>query len=157
MRIANGPIPLPNGSNRRSQEHWRWERFVAFRAGYYPRRMIALLQRRNVGILKTLGGLILTVGFVLQLDAQEPRAVLDQYCVSCHNDRFKSGKVSLTPASAKTPLQNPELWEKVVTKLRHRHMPPLGMRRPDERTYEAVVSALVKSLDQNAAESSESR
>ncbi len=38
-----------------------------------------------------------------------------------------------------------------MTKLRHRHMPPLGMRRPDERTYEAVVSALVKSLDQNAA------
>ena len=57
----------------------------------------------------------------------------------------------MTPTSAKTPLENPELWEKIVLKLRHRHMPPVGMRRPDEHTYESVVGSLVKTLDDAAA------
>src|SRR4029079_6280528 len=44
-----------------------------------------------------------------------------------------------------------QVWENVVTKLRHRHMPPPGLARPDEATYDAVVSSLVASLDANAA------
>ena len=97
-------------------------------------------------------------GFVLAGFAQsspappgETRAVLTQYCVACHNDRVKTAGVSVTPASAKTPVENPELWEKIVLKLRHRHMPPVGMRRPDERTYESVVGSLAKTLDEAAA------
>ena len=43
------------------------------------------------------------------------------------------------------------LWEKVVLKLSHRHMPPQGLPRPDEATYNAVVGALVKELDEAAA------
>ncbi|HYP15479.1 MAG TPA: c-type cytochrome domain-containing protein, partial [Bryobacteraceae bacterium] len=74
---------------------------------------------------------VLTAGFLVTLSAQnptsrtvDPRSLLDRYCVGCHNDRVKAGQVSLHPGSTKEPAQNPELWERVVTKLRHRHMPP---------------------------------
>jgi hypothetical protein len=81
----------------------------------------------------------------------EPRPVIDRYCMGCHNDRTKSGGLSLSPTGAKTPADKPDLWEKVVRKLAHRHMPPVGLPRPDDRTYDRVVSSLVKSLDTAAA------
>jgi hypothetical protein len=43
--------------------------------------------------------------------------------------------------------EHPEEWEKVVRKLRPRYMPPAGLPRPDEKTYDAVVSSLEASLD----------
>jgi hypothetical protein len=83
--------------------------------------------------------------------ADQDRAVLDRYCTGCHNEKLKSGGFDLKTAGVATPGAAPESWEKVVTKLRHRHMPPPGLPRPDERTYDAVVSSLVGSLDANAA------
>jgi hypothetical protein len=44
-----------------------------------------------------------------------------------------------------------QVWEKVVRKLRSRQMPPPGMPRPDEATYDAIVSSLESSLDRAAA------
>src|SRR6185436_14849303 len=41
--------------------------------------------------------------------------------------------------------------EKVVRKLRARHMPPPEVPRPDERTYEALTALLEASLDKAAA------
>jgi hypothetical protein len=78
-------------------------------------------------------------------------AVLDRYCLGCHNEKVKSGGLNLKTAGAASSGAAPELWEKVVTKLRHRHMPPPGLPRPDEPTYDSVVSSLVASLDANAA------
>jgi hypothetical protein len=46
--------------------------------------------------------------------------------------------------------QHPEVWEKVVRKLRARQMPPVGKSRPNDATYDAVVSHLVKTLDRAA-------
>ena len=48
--------------------------------------------------------------------------------------------------------RHPEAWEKVVRKLVARQMPPAEALRPEERTYDAVVSALEASLDRAAAE-----
>src|SRR5437867_3876333 len=53
--------------------------------------------------------------------------------------------------SAQDVSRHPEVWEKVVRKLRVRYMPPAGMPRPDERTYDDVVSSLETSLDRAAA------
>ena len=50
-----------------------------------------------------------------------------------------------------------ETWEKVVRKLRSRAMPPAGMPRPDEATYEAVASRLETDLDRLAAARPQSR
>ncbi len=45
-----------------------------------------------------------------------------------------------------------EVWEKVVRRLRARQMPPSGEPRPEESTYDAVVSSLGDMLDAAAAE-----
>jgi mono/diheme cytochrome c family protein len=82
--------------------------------------------------------------------ASPDRAVLDQYCIGCHNDRVRSGGTSLTTSPSSVG-DRPELWEAVVRKLRARAMPPAGARRPDEATYERLVSSLEASLDADAA------
>ncbi|MEO7651126.1 MAG: DUF1592 domain-containing protein [Bryobacteraceae bacterium] len=74
-----------------------------------------------------------------------------RYCAGCHSSQTKAGGLDLAGVSADNVNQHPEVWEKVVRKMRARYMPPAGMPRPDERTYDAVVSALTASLDGSAA------
>ena len=45
--------------------------------------------------------------------------------------------------------KNAEKWEKVVRKLRAGMMPPSGMRRPDHKTYEAMIVYLETELDKH--------
>ena len=85
--------------------------------------------------------------------AQEPpgavdvQAMLDRYCVACHNDRLRTAELSLVGVDAAHPEAEPELWEKVVAKLRAASMPPPGRRRPDPATYTAVAAHLEGALD----------
>ena len=51
------------------------------------------------------------------------RAILDQYCVTCHNERLRTAKLALDSPNLDQVSASPELWEKVVTKLRTRTMP----------------------------------
>jgi hypothetical protein len=83
--------------------------------------------------------------------APDPRAVVNKYCVSCHNDRLKTGGLSLDAATAQDAGQHPDVWEKVLRKMRARQMPPVGMPRPDEATYNAAIASLETSLDRAAA------
>ncbi len=78
-------------------------------------------------------------------------AVVNQYCVSCHNSKLKVGGLALDAISADSVTQHPEEWEKVLRKLSRHYMPPPGSPRPDDRTYNTVVSSLVKQLDDAAA------
>lgn len=75
------------------------------------------------------------------------RPMLDRYCVACHNEKVKTAGVSLAP----TAKADGAVWESVVTKLSHRHMPPVGLPRPDEATYRSVIGALTETLDREAA------
>src|SRR5262245_50553950 len=54
------------------------------------------------------------------------RAVLDQYCVTCHNQRLKTAGLLLDTVDASSPQANPEIWEKVITRLNAGSMPPAG-------------------------------
>ena len=45
-----------------------------------------------------------------------------------------------------------EIWEKVIRQIDARQMPPIGKKRPDEKSYNALVGSLVQNLDQNAVE-----
>ena len=105
-----------------------------------------------------LAGLLAVSGFLCTLAGQQPssstaphRLLVDQYCTSCHNDSLKTAELALDTVSAQPVEENVEIWEKVVRKLRARQMPPVGLPRPDETTYEAVVSSLEASLDSAAA------
>src|SRR5262245_14579673 len=62
--------------------------------------------------------------------AATQRALLDQYCVTCHNDRTRRANLSLEKLDLTTAADHAELWEKVIRKLRAGVMPPPGVRRP---------------------------
>ncbi len=82
-----------------------------------------------------------------------PRALLDRYCVTCHNDRLQTGGLTLdgTSVDADDPSRHPEVWERVIGKLRTGAMPPPGRPRPDAATYDAVASHLETTIDRAAA------
>ena len=80
-----------------------------------------------------------------------PRALLDTYCVTCHNQRTKTaGLMFDTMDLAKLP-EHGDVWEKTVRKLRGGMMPPPGVRRPDQASVDSMVSWLERSLDEAAA------
>src|SRR5215471_7747970 len=82
--------------------------------------------------------------------ATDTRAVLNTYCVGCHNARLRTGGLALDeidPAHVGTAA---DTWEKVVRKLRTREMPPAGVRRPDDETYRTVAASLETALDVDA-------
>src|SRR5207249_5053133 len=79
-----------------------------------------------------------------------PRAVLNTYCVTCHNQRLRTADLMLDKAEVDHPAENPAIWEKVLRKLRAREMPPPERPRPDDATYESVVAYLETALDQAA-------
>jgi uncharacterized protein DUF1592/uncharacterized protein DUF1588/uncharacterized protein DUF1585/uncharacterized protein DUF1587/uncharacterized protein DUF1595/cytochrome c len=80
-----------------------------------------------------------------------PRAILDQYCVTCHNDRTKTANLSLEKIDLATVGDHPELWERVVRKLRAGVMPPPDVRRPPLHDYGALRDFLEAELDRKAA------
>ncbi len=84
--------------------------------------------------------------------ASEPayRAVVNTYCLSCHNSKSKAGGLELDTINAQPPGDHAEAWEKVVRKLRARQMPPVGARRPDEAAYTTSLASLEASLDRVA-------
>jgi hypothetical protein len=83
-------------------------------------------------------------------DAFSARETLNRYCVSCHNETLKTAELMLDKVDVANPATNPELWEKVVRKLRIRAMPPPAMPKPDEDGYNSLVSYLESKLDQAA-------
>jgi len=78
-------------------------------------------------------------------------AFVDEYCLSCHDEDNKKGGLALDTIAAHELVQHPDVWEKVVRKLRARQMPPVGKDRPDDPTYDTVVRYLETSLDRAAA------
>jgi uncharacterized protein DUF1592/uncharacterized protein DUF1588/uncharacterized protein DUF1585/uncharacterized protein DUF1595/uncharacterized protein DUF1587/cbb3-type cytochrome c oxidase subunit III len=79
------------------------------------------------------------------------RAVLNRYCVSCHNEKTKQGNLVLSTLNVENVGLDAERWELVVRKLRARSMPPAGRPRPDEAAYEGLIAHLETSLDRVAA------
>ena len=81
----------------------------------------------------------------------QAKAALDQYCVTCHNARLKSGGLVLDTSSLDRVAANAETWEKVVRKLRTGVMPPQGARRPDQPAYDRLIAWLEGELDAPAS------
>ena len=85
-------------------------------------------------------------------DAAAWRAVLDRYCVTCHNGRLRTGNLALDDVDTGRVGADAEVWEKVLRKLRTRAMPPPRRPRPDAGTYGAFAAWLEAALDRAAAE-----
>ena len=95
--------------------------------------------------------------------ASPQRALLDRYCVTCHNERVVAGAgagmmaeqlrlvgLALDSADVDDVAAAPELWEKVVRKLRVGAMPPQPRPRPDRETYDGFRRWLEDELDRVA-------
>ena len=87
----------------------------------------------------------------VRADAPKTAAVIQQYCVACHNAKLKTAGLVLENADTAHIGEHTEIWEKVARKLRTGEMPPQKLPRPDKATYVSVVSELESALDMAAA------
>ena len=119
-----------------------------------------MTKRRNsllqVGVVLVI--LATTAGFAVAeqtasaaTTAMPERALLDRYCVTCHNERLQTAGLQLDIADITDVSADPALWEKVVRKLRAGAMPPAPRPRPDEATYARFIARLETELDAAAA------
>ena len=83
--------------------------------------------------------------------AADHGAVVTKYCVTCHNDRAKTGGLSLEKADIAAPVAAADVWERVVRKVRVGMMPPQGSPQPDTEARTALVSYLTTTLDREAS------
>src|SRR5262245_59512082 len=109
---------------------------------------IVLLAATSDWVIGTPSALQQRVGSNQQAAVQSD--FLRRHCISCHNDRLKTGGLSLETVDPTNVSGNAALWEKVVRKLRAGMMPPLGRPRPDPSSYNAFLSGLEFALDQAA-------
>ena len=79
------------------------------------------------------------------------RALLDRYCVTCHNERLKTAGVMFDTVDITRVDAHRELFEKVARKLRSGQMPPQGRPRPEQPAITTFVAALEAELDQVGA------
>ena len=78
-------------------------------------------------------------------------AVLDQYCVTCHNERLRTADLALDTLDLSDVTADTRTWETVIRKLRVGAMPPMGQPRPDDATGAAVAAWLETTIDRAAA------
>ncbi len=83
--------------------------------------------------------------------AAPSRALLDRYCVTCHNERLQTAGLTLDSVDLNRVDVHAEVLEKVVRKLRAGQMPPAGRPRPDAAAVDAFATALETALDRESA------
>jgi hypothetical protein len=86
------------------------------------------------------------------LSQQQVQATLKQYCITCHNQRSKTGNLELETKDLSRLGNDVVAWEAVVRKLRTGMMPPKNASRPDRATIESVAAWLETGLDRAAAQ-----
>src|SRR5206468_8506715 len=91
-------------------------------------------------------------GPLAAVPAPETANLIGTYCVSCHNDRAKTGGLSLQTLSITNLPEHADVWEKVARKLRSGEMPPSTVRsRPEAKQAEAFAVFVETTLDRAAA------
>ena len=88
--------------------------------------------------------------------AGEHEALLERYCVTCHNERLADRgtvPIALRTADLADVPASADVWEKVIRKLRTGTMPPLGRPRPDGEAVDGFATWLETTIDRAAAAS----
>ena len=80
------------------------------------------------------------------------RDTLNRYCVTCHNEKLRTASLTLDLTNVSDLSEAPQIWERVITKLSLKAMPPVGMPRPDDDFYAGFSLYLKTNLDTLAAE-----
>src|SRR3954449_6635125 len=85
--------------------------------------------------------------------AQHPESqwsTIATYCFGCHNKFVAAGNLFLDQLGAGSVAEHPEIFEKVVRKLRGRQMPPPGILQPSQQEVDALVGWLESTLDESS-------
>src|SRR5688500_3398049 len=82
-------------------------------------------------------------------DAATQRALVDKYCVTCHNARLKTADLKLDELDMTNLAEHADVAEKVVRKMRAVLMPPTNMPRPDAATFEGLIPWMERELDKS--------
>ncbi|MEN9705507.1 MAG: hypothetical protein RLZZ393_1386 [Pseudomonadota bacterium] len=77
-------------------------------------------------------------------------AMLEKYCVGCHNATDWAGGIAMDTLSKDTIPADAEIWEKVVSRTRGGLMPPPGEPRPKGQELKAFVSWMEGTIDRAA-------
>ena len=72
-------------------------------------------------------------------------------CASCHDAESRKGGLAIDEILPGEVAEHASAWEKVIRKLSTRQMPPPDEPRPDEDSYDAIVSWLASELDAAAS------
>jgi Protein of unknown function (DUF1592)/Protein of unknown function (DUF1588)/Protein of unknown function (DUF1585)/Protein of unknown function (DUF1587)/Protein of unknown function (DUF1595)/Cytochrome C oxidase, cbb3-type, subunit III len=84
--------------------------------------------------------------------ANPNQALIDRYCVTCHNQRLKTAKLELDKFDLTHPEKDAVAWERAIRKLRGGMMPPPGAARPAAADTQALAAYLETALDKAAAD-----
>jgi hypothetical protein len=82
--------------------------------------------------------------------AVDLKGFVSTYCITCHNDRLRTGGMSLADPQMIDPAAHPELWEKVLLKIATGQMPPPRQPRPDPGALRRIASHIAVALDRAA-------
>ncbi|HVG70842.1 MAG TPA: DUF1587 domain-containing protein, partial [Vicinamibacterales bacterium] len=136
LEVPAAPCDSPDGMSRPAVN--RGYVYLAAALALLVAASIATLRGQSVGPQTTASP---------QLSSEQARALLDKYCVSCHNDRVKTQNLSLQGLDLASVADHAEVWEKVIRKLRAGVMPPPDVPRPPLAEYEALRDWLEASVD----------
>ena len=78
------------------------------------------------------------------------RAVIDEYCLGCHDRGGAKGELVLEKFDPANPEQQLPIAEKMIRKLRAGMMPPPGEDRPGPGVLDALATSLETKIDQTA-------
>jgi mono/diheme cytochrome c family protein len=84
------------------------------------------------------------------ISAAAGRALIDRYCVDCHDDAERTANLTLERVDLAAVGSEAETWEKVIRKLRAGMMPPPDFERPAEEDYAALRDWLEAEIDRAA-------
>jgi mono/diheme cytochrome c family protein len=84
--------------------------------------------------------------------ATEARALLNRYCVSCHNRRTLTAGLALDTLDVAQVTTNAATWEHVIRRLRANAMPPAGRPRPTDAAAGEFIHWLEGELDRAGLE-----
>ncbi len=82
---------------------------------------------------------------------EEQWAMIDRYCVDCHNDAEYTADLSFEKRGPDNVHADPAVWEEVLRKLKINAMPPRQEPQPDDDMVAQFVAGLEGTLDSAAA------
>jgi mono/diheme cytochrome c family protein len=83
--------------------------------------------------------------------ANPNQALINRYCVTCHNQKLRTAKLALDALDLTHPEKDALTWERAIRKLRGGMMPPPGASRPPLEAVNMLASYLEDSLDKASA------